>query len=207
MKNQINYIAYAMDFASYLISKSNCAIDRIILHGSITRGDFDEKSDVDLFIDTKESNDKKIQKIYQAYQKTKRKQEWNLKDIDFPISMIVGSLDSQEWKDLKRAMMNTGILLYGKFKAEADNVNQYILISIENIKPESRRVSIHRKLFGFTTRNKFYKGLVKEYNGKKINKGTFIVPTQHFQKIKSYLQKNKISGKYIDFWTDTDILK
>ena len=43
-KNEL--IAYSLDFASYLISKIK-GIDRIILHGSIAKGDFDEESDVD----------------------------------------------------------------------------------------------------------------------------------------------------------------
>ncbi len=102
--------------------------------------------------------------------------------------------------------MNTGILLYGKYKAEADQTYQYILVSIENIKPESKRVSMYRKLFGFRVGKKGYPGLVESYNGKKINKGTFILPIEHFSKIKSYLQKNKVSGKYFDFWSDTDML-
>ena len=48
-------IAYAMDFASYLESKIE-GINRIILHGSVSREDFDEESDIDIFIDTKEKN-------------------------------------------------------------------------------------------------------------------------------------------------------
>ena len=55
-KNKL--ISYAMDCASYIISKVE-DINRIILHGSITRGDFDKESDIDLFIDTK---NKKLEK-------------------------------------------------------------------------------------------------------------------------------------------------
>ncbi|MDP7115529.1 MAG: nucleotidyltransferase domain-containing protein [Candidatus Woesearchaeota archaeon] len=206
MKNKNDLIAYAMDFAAYLISKSENTIDRIILHGSLARGDYDVQSDVDLFIDSKVVNEKKLDKIYQAYQKTKRFEEWRLKGINLPISMIVGDLDNKEWSNLKRAMMNTGILLYGKFMDNANRVHHYVLISVENIKPEAKRVALYRKLFGFTTGKKTYPGLIQKYKGKKINKGTFMISIAHFQKIKSYLQKYQITAKYFDFWSDTDIL-
>ncbi len=52
-KNEL--IAYASDFVSYLLSKfKEGEINRVILHGSIARGDFDEESDIDLFIDVKD---------------------------------------------------------------------------------------------------------------------------------------------------------
>ena len=58
-KNEL--IAYAMDFSSYLLSKVS-DIDKIILHGSVARGDFDEDSDIDLFIDCDEKLNKKIKR-------------------------------------------------------------------------------------------------------------------------------------------------
>src|SRR3989344_7366564 len=91
-KNEL--ISYAMDSASYLIGKFD-KIDRIILHGSIARGDFDEESDIDLFIDSNEKNVKKINKILEDYYKTNKFKEWKLKGIENPISIITGKLDSE----------------------------------------------------------------------------------------------------------------
>ena len=137
-------IAYAMDCGSYIISKVE-GIDRIILHGSVTRGDFDDKSDIDLFIDTKDKKiEKEINTAFENYYKTDTYKKWTLKGVNNIISIIVGKLDSEEWKDLKRAIMNTGFLLYGKYKAEAEKVNHYTLISFENIKPDKKRVGIYR---------------------------------------------------------------
>ena len=113
MSKRNELTAYALDFVSYLISKTD-KIDRIILYGSIARNDFDEQSDIDLFIDTKE---KVTQKILDNYYKTKKYKEWELKGISNPISIITGGLDSKEWQDLKRSITNTGIILFGKYKA------------------------------------------------------------------------------------------
>src|SRR3989344_3785390 len=161
-KNEL--IAYAMDCASYLISKIE-DINKIILHGSISRGDFDEDSDIDLFIDTNNKNAKnKIEKILENYYKTNKFKEWELKSIKNPFSLLVGKLDSEEWKSLKRAIMNIGIILYGKYKSNAEKINQYALFSFENIKPDKKRISIFRKLFGFKMKNKKYAGLVEKIN-------------------------------------------
>ena len=202
-KNEL--IAYAMDCASYLISKIE-DINKIILHGSISRGDFDEDSDIDLFIDTNNKNAKnKIEKILENYYKTNKFKEWELKSIKNPFSLLVGKLDSEEWKSLKRAIMNIGIILYGKYKSNAEKINQYALFSFENIKPDKKRISIFRKLFGFKMKNKKYAGLVEKINAIKIGKGTLLVPIEHVNELKKYFQDKKVVVKLYDFWTDYKI--
>ena len=128
-KNEI--ISYALDFVSYLIMKED-RINKIILYGSIARGDFDEESDIDLFIDADNKIEGKIRKILDNYYKTKKFKEWRLKGIENEISMMVGKLDGDEWKNLKRSIMNTGIILYGKYKSKVDKIKQYTLFSFEN---------------------------------------------------------------------------
>ena len=132
MLQRNDLIAYALDFTSYLVSEIE-NLDRIILYGSVAKGEFDEESDIDLFIDTKEKIDKKVNKVIDNYYKTKKFMEWELKGINNTISCIVGILDSEEWKDLKRSIMNTGIILYGKYKGEVEKINQYTLFSFGNI--------------------------------------------------------------------------
>ena len=87
MLNKNELIAYALDFASYLISKVG-KIDRIILHGSVARGDFDEESDIDLFIDSREKIEKKVNKLIDSYYKTKKFKEWELKGVSNEFSCI-----------------------------------------------------------------------------------------------------------------------
>ena len=70
-----------------------------------------------------------------------------MKGIDNAISIIAGELNSEEWKNLKRAIMNTGIILYGKYKSSAEKINQYSLISFENIKPDKKRVALYKKKY------------------------------------------------------------
>lgn len=198
-KNKL--ISYAMDCASYLIGKAD-GIDRIILHGSIARGDFDEKSDVDLFIDADEKIEKKINSVLEDYYKTKKYKEWELKGINNPISIIIGKLDSDEWKDLKRAIMNTGLVLYGKYKASAEKINHYTLFSFENIKPDKKRVSIYRKLFGFSINKKNYPGMLDKIGAVRISKGSALVPIEHANKLKEYFNEHRVTIKLYDLWSD-----
>ncbi len=198
-KNEL--ISYAMDFVSYLIDKEK-KINRIILHGSVARGDFDEESDIDLFVDSDEKIEKRVQKILDNYYKTKKYQDWKLKGVENEISIIVGKLDGDEWKNLKRSIINTGIMLYGKYKAEADKINQYVLFSFENIKPNKKRVLIFRKLFGFKVGKKSYPGLIEKMNTIRIGKGVLLVPIEYVNKLKEYLQNKKVKFRLFDLWSD-----
>ena len=102
-------ISYAMDFASYLALKV-ADIDRILLFGSVARGDFDDESDIDLFIDA-DLNPKEVQPILGLYELSEENKKYKLEGIKNKISLKIGKLD--EWK-LKRSIISNGILLYGK---------------------------------------------------------------------------------------------
>lgn len=205
MESENEIIAYAIDFVSYLKLKLK-EIERVILYGSAARGDFDKESDIDLFVDSKSDISKKIIKISEDYRKTSRFKEWELKGIKREIHIISGELDSEEWKDLKRSIINTGIILYGKYKSDIEKINQYALFSFENIKPDKKRILVFRKLFGFKVKDKRYGGLVLQTNSKRIGKGILLVPIEGVEKIKKYFQSKKVSFKIYDFWTDTKII-
>lgn len=204
MPERNEFIAYAMDFSSYLISKIK-EIDKIILYGSVARGDFGEDSDIDLFIDTQKKTEKKVNKVLENYYKTNKFKEWKLKGIQNPLSIIIGDLNDNEWKNLKRAIINTGIILYGKYKSNVEKINYYTLFSFENIKPDKKRVAVFRKLFGFRMDKKRYSGLIERIKGIRTGKGTVIVPIEYVDKLKRYFQKKRVSVKLYDFWSDTKL--
>ena len=204
MEKRNELVAYAMDFASYLILKAN-NVDRIILHGSVARDDFDESSDIDVFIDANPKKEKKIKSSLEDYYKTNKFKEWKLKGIDNPFSLIVGNLDSNEWKNLKRAIINTGIIMYGKYKSDIEKINHYVLFSFENIKPDKKRISIFRKLFGFKVGKKKYSGMIEEMKGIKVGKGSILVPIEHANELKKYLQTKRIKVKLYEMWSDYNL--
>ncbi|MDP2926077.1 MAG: nucleotidyltransferase domain-containing protein [Nanoarchaeota archaeon] len=203
-----NLISYAMDFASYLVSKT-ADINRVILYGSVAREDSDEESDVDIFIDVNKVIEAKIQKktekILDDYYKTKKYKEWSLKGISSTISVIVGELNSEDWKGLKRSIINTGIVLYGKYKSEVEKTHQYTIFSFENIKPDKKRIAVFRKLFGFKIRNKEYPGMADKIGAIRLGKGALLVPAEQVNKLKRYFQEKKVTVRLYDLWSDSKL--
>ena len=100
MNQQNELIGYALDFASYVIRKTG-GINRIILFGSIARGDFDLESDMDIFIDTTSRKlGRQIPKLVESYYTSSTAKTWYLKGVKREISCVIGELDREEWKDL-----------------------------------------------------------------------------------------------------------
>ena len=202
MIRQNELIGYALDFASHLVTIM-AKLESIILFGSAARGDYDHESDIDFFIHTKEKNIyKKIKNAIDNYYLTERYKRWKLKGISNTFSCITGDLDSEEWEELRRGIINTGFILYGRYAGKVEELKHHSLFSLNPVKPESKRVVVHKKLFGFRVKEKKYEGLLAKYKGAALGKGVFIVPVEYSLNIKKYLQKEKISFRVYDVWKE-----
>jgi len=188
--------AYAIDFTSFLLERINVDyIKRIILFGSVARGEDSLKSDVDLFIDVfKKISDKDIKKVKEGFLKSKKyRQYWLLKGIKNDFNIVAGKLN--EWKDLKNSIISNGIILYGKFdETPTDGIHKTIF-SWENIKPESDRVLLSKRIFGYKKGKKSYEGLVQKFEGEKIGKGIIAVPSTNTNMFSKLFRDMKISVK------------
>ncbi|MBI2135571.1 nucleotidyltransferase domain-containing protein [Candidatus Woesearchaeota archaeon] len=188
--------AYSMDFASFLLENIDAReIRNIILFGSVARDEADIDSDVDLFIDLvspKKKLEEQINATLDKYYKTvKYTNYWRLKGIDNQISLKIGDLN--EWKDLKNSIISNGITLYGKFKDTPNGAEHKTLFSWRQIKPESKRISLSKKLFGRKEKKKFYEGLLQKYAGRKISTGSILVPDEHANIFISMFKSMKIA--------------
>lgn len=201
---QNELVSYSMEFAGFLVRKLK-NIEKIILHGSVARGDFHSDSDIDIFVDINEKSSEKIQNLKEDFYKTESAKKWELKGIKNQFSVIAGNFDGKEWKDLKRAIINTGILLYGKYKSNVEKVYAYSLFVFENIKPDKKRVAVFRKLFGFKINKKDYSGLVEKLGGIKLGKSAVLIPIEHAKEIKDYFYEKKIKFKVYDLWSDVEV--
>ncbi|MBU0930026.1 MAG: nucleotidyltransferase domain-containing protein [Nanoarchaeota archaeon] len=192
-------LAYSIDFVSFLLENIEIKdIKNIILFGSVTREESTKESDVDIFVDIMNSEKyykdiipKVEDKFFKSY---KFLNYWKLKGIENNFNIIIGRLD--EWKELKNSIISNGITLYSKFKEYPERGEHKVLFSFERIKPESKRVTLFKNLFGYKKNKKKYQGLIEKYNGMKIGSGSIIVPLEHqniFHKLfKKYLIKVKI---------------
>jgi len=197
--------AYALDFASYIIQNAKHHIDQIILFGSIARGDFTDKSDIDIFINTKGAGaEKEADRVLaDFYKSVKFTKYWKLLGIQNDISLKVGNLD--EW-ELKDSIFSHGIVLYGPYMSDVRS-KPYKLFELKITGKRSDKIKVWRTLYGYTqvVKKKRYesKGLLQECNGKKLSKATFAVPADYAIEIMKFLKESKVGYRIYNIWSDS----
>lgn len=205
-RNRYELISYAMDFCSFLIrSEAGADIDGVILYGSVARGDFDEESDIDLFIDTKKEVGSEIIKVIKTFEFSETTEKWRLKGVKNPFSAKAGNL--KEWK-LRRSVVSDGIVLYGRYREMPEDVKYYLLLKLDfkGLK-RNKKIRLWRKLYGYTQKigsTKYTsKGLLSKANGRKIDRGVIIVPAEGKDRVMDFLKKQKIKHSVYEIWSDT----
>jgi len=168
-------VSYAIDFVSFLAQnfKEIGRIKSIILFGSVARGEAEKNSDIDIFIDV-EGDEKKIEKEIKKikndfFSSIKFRKYWKLFGIENEINPIVGKID--KWR-LKDSMLGNAIILYENYKPKLKNGRNIAVLTWGNIKPDSRRVMLNKKLFGYTYYGKRYKGLL---DAREVKIGTNVI--------------------------------
>mgnify|MGYP001619677961 CR=1 FL=1 len=209
MNSQTFLIAYALQFASFLIGSSlGKKIGSIILFGSVARGNFTKESDIDLFIDTGSEQERAVEKeaesLLKLFLSSAMQKVWEQKGIKHDISLKVGNL--KKWP-LRREIISSGMMLYGKYGQLPENTTYYLLITTDvKNKTSSQQVKLWRKLYGYRQKvgNKIYpsKGLVETSGGKKLGKGTFIIPMEKRKEVIDFLKSNKINHQVFEIWSD-----
>lgn len=203
--NKTDLISYASAFVSFILkSLRDFNIKEIILFGSIARGDFDKKSDIDIFINIQNDRDSnKINKIIDIqlnkFYKSKIRGVWLNKGIYNEFKVKVGVLD--KWK-LKRSIIADGIILFGRYKAYPKEIKHYYLFTFQPIKDVTKRNRVIRKIFGRMDRKAIFTGLVEEGNGKKLSPTSFIVPIDLSNRIFDIFKKEKINYRFYEIWSD-----
>src|SRR3989344_4657490 len=186
---QNKLISFALSFASFLIDRIEAK--SVILFGSVATNNFDEESDIDLFIETSKKNENKIKGILELYKKTKEHENFKLTGIKNEFSLKYGNLE--EWKVLKRAVVSNGIVLYGKYQGQPENLKRKLLFTLDLEKlVRAKKVKIWRKIYGYKQKvgKKVY--LIKGMAEKKLGRGAFIVSVENSKEILNFLKKQKV---------------
>jgi len=193
--------AYSSYFVSYLLMnmKSKENIDKIILFGSVAKNEANKNSDIDIFIELKKENSKTKKEIEDLLSKFYTSREallFRTKGIDNKINLIIGKLN--EWKNLKKSIESTGIVLYGKYTSNSATGKKQIIIFWNKI--EKNRGAFLNKLYGFKVKDKSYRGLIENLNGKKLGKSSMIIPIEHREEIIKLLKKYKVNAQIIEVY-------
>lgn len=197
-------VSYATSFVSFLLDSGIFKdIENIVLFGSVAREDFDEESDIDIFIDTRGDIKNDVNKQLNLFKQSEAQKKWELKGLKNEISLKIGDLS--KWK-LKRSLISSGIILYGKYKQVPENVKYYLLIKPKiGIMKQGEKIKIWRKLYGYRQKvgSKVYitKGLVEKLEGKRVDSG-IIIPAEKKNEIIAYLNKKKVRYILNEIWSD-----
>ncbi len=192
-------ISLAMNLSSFLVGQIE--VKSIILFGSVARNNFDDESDIDLFVECNKKDKKKIEQILELYKKTEEYEKFKLEGVKNELSVKSGELD--DWKDLKRSVISEGITLYGAYHGTPDKLNHKLLFLL-NLDGLSRanKIKVWRNLYGYKQKvgKRVYisKGKVE----KKLGRGAFLVSMEDSQEVINYLKRNKTKYSLSDVWTE-----
>ncbi len=177
-------------------------IKNIILFGSVAQMRAYEDSDVDIFIDTDapETVKKRIRssanKIIDEWKSTQEALEFKMKRIDNPVNISIGKLD--EWEDIQRSVASTGIVLYGKYSGKIRVKELHVIFSWENL--GKSKGSILNKFYGYKSGKKRYPGLIEKVHGKKLGRGTIMIPVKNKDAVMDVLEKHGIDYSMFEVW-------
>jgi len=207
---KINILPYLYDYLSILLEDEDIkkSVKKIILFGSFATGDFDEESDIDIFIEFPKGTDlKKIGNLVKNSEKrfySVSSRKWELMGINFPVSSILGNLEDQKWKELKEEIISTGITLYGKFEELPKNLKHYHLFNYTLTRLEQgKKMKFLRTLFGYTVKTgKKYRqtGLLEEIGGKKLGPNTILIAVEKSREVHKIFNSFGITPEIREVW-------
>lgn len=189
------FIAYSQSFVSFLFDSLDedalNEIETIILFGSAARDDAGKKSDIDIFINVPSKKDlvqKNTEKavlnaVRLFYESLVFRKVWKMQGIENEINCITGSLE--KWDNLKPSMISDGIVLYGKYAGAAKGRQSFVIISWEKVKPETKRVLLSKKLYGYNMNNRRYEGAIGGTGTIKLGSNCLMIPIQSSKRVLS----------------------
>lgn len=195
-------LGYASYFVSFLLSNIEEGIkniERIVLFGSVAKGEATKESDIDIFIEAKKGTRKFENKIKGAIEKFYQSREAALfksKGIGNKFNIKIGKI--KEWKELYKSIASTGIILYGPYEAKElpSGAKHFAIIFWEGI--GKNRGAFLNKIYGFNIRNKHYAGMLEKYSGIKIGKSCIMVPAQYKKDILELVKGHKVKARIIE---------
>lgn len=174
-------------------------IKAIVLYGSIARGEYTSRSDIDLFILTTEKGTQRIvqDKIIQLESEIGRNIQPTIRTAVELQKTDTGLLQNifQEGKVLylrEPVDIPSAILLQQK---------PYLIYSFQlNSLRQKDKARFNRQLYQQTKKGYKYKGLLQEIGGQKLSAGCIMIPQIVKAKIEKFFKKSKIKYTQLKIW-------
>lgn len=174
-------------------------VKAIILYGSLARGEFTSRSDVDLFIlTTEDKTQKEIQdKVIELESEIGRNIQPTIRTIAELQKTDTGLLQNifQEGKILylrEPSDIPSAILLQQK---------PYLIYSFQiSSLLQKEKARFNRQLYEQTRKEYKYKGLLQEIGGQKLSAGCVMMPYEQKEKIEKFFKKFKVKFEQLKVW-------
>ncbi|MEK6935809.1 MAG: nucleotidyltransferase domain-containing protein [Nanoarchaeota archaeon] len=205
-------LAYIYDFISFLFEKDlKREIKNIILYGSVASQEYDKESDIDLFIEIWDKNkkndvEKKVKEQLNKFEDISVR-VWYPRGINNSFSIIIDSLDSPNWKNLKQDIISNGILLYGKFKENPEKTQHKALFTFAlNKISQQKKMMFIRELYGYEQKKPDKKttykkqGMLEKQGGIKLSQNAIMIPIEKTKEFREFFSKLKITPEIREVW-------
>lgn len=174
-------------------------VKAIILYGSLARGEFTSRSDVDLFILTTE--DKTQKEIHDKVIELESEIGRNIQ----PTIRTIAELQKTD-TGLLQNIFQEGKILYLREPSDIPSAillqqKPYLIYSFQiSSLLQKEKARFNRQLYEQTRKEYKYKGLLQEIGGQKLSAGCVMMPYEQKEKIEKFFKKFKVKFEQLKVW-------
>jgi len=174
-------------------------VKAIILYGSLARGEFTSRSDVDLFILTTE--DKTQKEIHDKVIELESEIGRNIQ----PTIRTIAELQKTD-TGLLQNIFQEGKILYLREPSDIPSAillqqKPYLIYSFQiSSLLQKEKARFNRQLYEQTRKEYKYKGLLQEIGGQKLSAGCAMIPYEQKEKIEKFFKKFKVKFEQLKVW-------
>lgn len=174
-------------------------VKAVILYGSLARGEFTSRSDIDLFI---LATDNKTQK--EVEDKVIELESEIGRNIQ-PTIRTIAELQKTD-TGLLQNIFQEGKILYLKEPSDIPSAvllqqKPYLIYSFQISSLDQKdKAKFNRQLYEQTKKDYKYKGLLREIGGQKLSSGCIMVPHMQKETIEKFFRKFKVKFEQLKVW-------
>ncbi|MBU4601767.1 nucleotidyltransferase domain-containing protein [bacterium] len=174
-------------------------VKAVILYGSLARGEFTSRSDVDLLILTTE--DKTQKEIHDKVIELESEIGRNIQ----PTIRTIAELQKTD-TGLLQNIFQEGKILYLREPSDIPSAillqqKPYLIYSFQiSSLLQKEKARFNRQLYEQTRKEYKYKGLLQEIGGQKLSAGCVMIPYEQKEKIEKFFKKFKVKFEQLKVW-------
>jgi predicted nucleotidyltransferase len=171
----------------------------VILYGSLARGEFTSRSDIDLFILT--TDDKTQKEVEDKVIELESEIGRNIQ----PTIRTIAELQKTD-TGLLQNIFQEGKILYLKEPSDIPSAillqqKPYLIYSFQiSSLPQKDKARFNRQLYEQTRKEYKYKGLLQEIGGQRLSAGCVMIPHIQKETIEKFFRKFKVEFEQLKVW-------